>query len=83
MRRLLLIGVLLLSGCGGKSDAGAVPLDQLPAGYLDTARKTLPDVKFEAAWKLSNGNFEIRGKNKHGKVREVELSPTGEVVEIE
>jgi hypothetical protein len=84
MRQWLGIGLLLLAGCGeSRSPGAAVPLDQLPAGYLDTARKTLPEVKFDTAWKLSNGNYEIRGKNKAGKVREVELSPTGAVVEIE
>ena len=84
MRRLLPIGVLLLCGCGpDRSGAGLVPLDQLPPGYLDTAKKTIPGVKFDTVWKLKNGNYEIQGKDKNGKRREVELSSSGEVVEIE
>jgi hypothetical protein len=84
MRRLLLIGLVLLCGCGqGHSDAGAVPLDQLPPGFLDTAKKTLPNVKFEKAWKLANGTYEIQGRDKNGKRREVEVSSSGEVVDIE
>jgi hypothetical protein len=43
----------------------------------------LPEVKFDHARKLSNGNYEIRGKAKNGKVREVEVNSIGEVVEIE
>ncbi len=84
MRRWLLTGVLLLCGCGGgKSDEGLVPLDQLPPGFLDTARKTIPNINFDKAWKLRNGNYEIQGKDRNGKRREVELSPSGEVVEID
>jgi hypothetical protein len=83
MRRLLVIGVLLLCGCGGKSDGAAVPLEKLPTGFLDTARKTLPNVKFESAWRLANGTYEIRGKDKNGKVREVEVGPDGAVVDVE
>jgi hypothetical protein len=58
-------------------------LEQVPAAMLETAKHKLPDVKFDTAWKLPNGNHEIRGKNKRGKIREVELNPAGEVVEID
>jgi hypothetical protein len=50
---------------------------------LKTAKEKLPEVTFDHARKLPNGNYEIRGKAKNGKVREVELNPAGEVVEIE
>ena len=49
MRRLFVIGLVLLVGCGPKEAGGAaVPLDQLPAGFLDKARKELPQV--EVKW---------------------------------
>jgi hypothetical protein len=60
-----------------------VPLDQVPQPFLKTAKETLPEVTFDHARKLPNGNYEIRGKAKNGKVREVELNSSGEVVEIE
>jgi hypothetical protein len=77
------IGGLSFYGLSGKPDAGLVPLDQLPTGFLDSARKQLPHVKFDKAWKLSNGNYEIRGKDAKGKVREVELNSNGELVEVD
>jgi hypothetical protein len=69
-------------GCGG-SQGEMVPLDQVPQPFLKTAKEKLPEVTFDHARKLPNGNYEIRGKAKNGKVREVELNSSGEVVEIE
>ncbi len=79
MRRLLLIGGLVLCGCSGQSGGTPLTLDQLPPGHLDTARKTLPGVKFESASKLADGTFEIRGTDARGKHREVEIHPDGKV----
>jgi hypothetical protein len=84
--------VLLLAGVGtcvyvtqwsGSVKAGVVPLDQLPAGYLDIAKKQLPNVSFDAAWRLKNGNYEIRGKDDRGKGHEVELDAQGKIVEVD
>jgi hypothetical protein len=92
MRRYALIGLLLIAalaagvmsfGFGGATEAGLVPLDQLPGGFLNTARKELPKVKFDKAWRLRNGNYEIRGKDTNGKAREVELNAKGIVVEVD
>jgi hypothetical protein len=66
-----------------ESKAVVVPLDEVPEPFVKKAKETLPEVKFDHARKLPNGNYEIRGKMKNGKVREVELNPSGEVVEIE
>ena len=66
--------------------AEPVPLDKLPAGSLETARKKLPAVTFDRARKIKfNGQeaYEIIGKDKRGKTREVEVSTTGQVLEIE
>jgi len=61
----------------------AIPLDQVPAPLVKTAKEKLPEVTFDHARRLPNGNYEIRGKAKNGKVREVELTAASEVVEIE
>jgi hypothetical protein len=58
-------------------------LEQVPEPFVKKARETLLDVKFDHARKLPNGNYEIRGKMRNGKVREVEVNPSCEVVEIE
>jgi hypothetical protein len=75
---------VLFTGCGDKATkASVVPLDEVPETLREKAKATLPEVNFDHARKLSNGNFEVRGKAKNGKVREVEMTPAGEVVEIE
>ena len=92
MRRALMIVVLLLSaggalpllaGCGDRGKVVVVTLDQVPEAFVKTAQETLPEVTFDHARKLPNGNYEIRSKMTNGKVREVEVNSVGEVVEIE
>jgi hypothetical protein len=93
MRRVLIMVVVLVLLVGGVTallitssgdvKGAIVPLDQVPEPFVKKATETLPEVKFDHARKLPNGNYEIRGKTRNGKVREVELNPAGEVVEIE
>jgi hypothetical protein len=85
MRNIILASWLVLGlGCG---DAGAkaeiVPIEQVPPELVKIAKEKLPNIAFDHARKLGNGNYEIRGKAKNGKVREVEVTPAGDVVEIE
>ena len=80
--------LMLAMGCGEAIERGEdIPLEKLPAGAMDKAVKALPDVKFSSARKAKfNGQdaIEIRGKDKQGKIREVEVSAaTGEIIEIE
>jgi hypothetical protein len=82
MLRVLLLCLLLVCGCK-KEEAVPMPFDQVPKELVDKAQKDMPDVAFDTARKLSNGNIELRGKNKQGKVREVEFNPAGEIVERE
>lgn len=95
MRRsywLLLLGLVVVVGvvagvigyrAYNEPKAIVVPLEDVPEPFVKKAKETLPQVKFDHARKLPNGNYEIRGKMRNGKVREVELNPSGEVVEIE
>ena len=88
----LLLLVLIVGGAVGLAFAYAayydskaiiMPLDQVPEPFVKKAKETLPEVNFDHARKLPNGNYELRGKMNNGKVREVEVNPSGEVVEIE
>ena len=84
MRKFILVvlfGVLL--GCSGGSKDQMIPLAEVPNNFLDTAKEKLPEVTFEQALKRGDGSWEIRGKDKKGKTRDVELSATGEVLDIE
>ena len=81
-----LFGVILaclLVGCGERTKDKLISIDDVPKNILKIAKEKLPDVTFDQAVKKSNGVLEIRGKDKKGKVRDVEFSPSGEVVEIE
>ena len=58
-------------------------IDEVPRELLDVARTKLPDVEFDTAWRKSNGTYEIRGRAKNGKIREVDIRPDGTVEEVE
>ena len=91
MRRLrvgmMSAGLLAAAGCGEpESTKVPVALEQVPAVALDAARKKAPEVHFTTAFKVKfegQDAFEIRGKNRQGKIREVEVSPTGQILEVE
>ena len=86
----LITGVLLLAcvvGCENepKSD-DIVQIEQVPPNVMEAARKQLPGYKLDTAYKMKidgKDAYEVRGKDKKGKVREVEVSATGEVLAIE
>jgi hypothetical protein len=84
-----LLAFLTLTACGCGEEVvrlELVPLDKLPAGSMEAATKALPEVKFSEARKARfNGQdaFEIRGKDKRGKIREVEVSTSGQILAIE
>jgi hypothetical protein len=84
MQRLLFSVLLCLAiGCESKKTPSIVPFDQVPAPILQKAQEALPDVKFDNAVRRSDGGLEVRGKDPQGKVRDVEFSPKGDVIEIE
>jgi hypothetical protein len=87
---LALALALLLPAFGCDSDeqkaSQSVPIDQVPASLMEVARKKLPGLKFDQAYKIDvDGKeaYEIRGKDSRGKIREVEVSKDGEVLEVE
>ncbi len=81
------VAMLAACGCGDEAEKlEPVPLDKLPAGSLAEASKALPGVTFDRARKAKlDGKevFELIGKDKRGKVREVEVSTEGKVVAVE
>ena len=87
MRRWMLVLLLVVSACGTRQAVKeAVRLEDLAPNIIEVAQQTLPQVKFSSARKIKiNGEdvFEIRGKMPNGKIREVEVSAAGKVVEVE
>jgi hypothetical protein len=67
----------------------AVKFEEVPENVRAAASKAIPGVKLNEAWKnLASGgklhSYEIRGKNAaDGKTREVRVSLTGEILEME
>jgi hypothetical protein len=91
---MFLAAVFGFVGCGDHDELPevtkqAVKFDDVPENVRTAANKAIPGVKFNEAWKnlASEGklhSYEIRGKNAaDGKIREVRVSPTGEILEME
>ena len=59
-----------------------MPISEVPAKDLEIAQEKFPDVKFDTALKLDSGAIELRGKNKVGKIHEVEFTAAGDIVEV-
>src|SRR4051812_5426771 len=80
-------------GCENEPPPGtarqSVEISALPTVVSRAAAKELPNVKFEDAWKNVDRetkalhSYEVRGRDKNGKVREVKVSTTGEVLDSE
>lgn len=75
--------------CCGCNDRRVPPtvktlkLEDVPPHLLGIARAQLPGVEFDTVWRKPNGTFEIRGRTKTGKIREVDIRPDGTVDEVE
>lgn len=89
MKKSLLALSLLAMACGCEKVPTAdqiVPMEQVPPKVMEAAHKELPGFTFDTAFKMKiDGKeaYEVRGKDKRGKVREVEVSAIGEVLGVE
>jgi len=83
--RTVLAGLVLAAavGCGGEANRVVIELAEVPPNVMDVAKKELPGVTFDKAWKMKDGSFEVSGKDKKGKVREIDVKADGTVIEIE
>lgn len=81
---LVAVALAAAFGCGG-AEAGreVIPLADVPADAMKVAKEKLPGVAFDKAWKKKDGTFEVSGKDKTGKIREIDLKADGTVIEIE
>jgi hypothetical protein len=84
--RTIMIVVLLafIVGCGGDSQKrDPIQVSDVPENVMKVAKEKLPDVTFDKAWRKKNGEYEISGKDKKGKVREIDITPEGKITEID
>ncbi|HEV3166489.1 MAG TPA: hypothetical protein VGZ22_20865 [Isosphaeraceae bacterium] len=79
--------VALAIGCGETRERGQnLRISQLPPKALEAAQKRLPEVSFNSAWMEKEGGqatYEIRGMSKSGKIRDVKVTASGEVLEVD
>jgi hypothetical protein len=80
---LAVLVLVFFVGCTQERKKEAVPLDQIPEPVMKVAKDQLPGVKFERAVRKPNGEYEILGKDKQGKTREIDITPSGEVTELD
>ena len=72
--------LLALAGCGGKKvDKTPLKMEEVPAEIQKVAKDNHPEVNFTEAYK-EGPNYELRGKNKAGKLIEIDITPEGKVV---
>ena len=91
----LSVGLVGLGGCGDRDELPpgltkqAVTIGDVPDAVRQAAKKAVPGVDLNEAWKNLDGqgklhSYEIRGRNRStGKIREVRVSLTGEIHEME
>ena len=83
----LLVGLSAIAptGCGGpaKEAKTAIELKDVPPEVMKVAKEKLPGVTFDAAYQEPNGSYELRGKDKTGKVRKIDIKPNGTVEEVD
>lgn len=90
---LALLVALLPIGCGEQEESArmarrTMTVDAVPDGPRAAAKKALPEINFEDAWANVDADgqthsFELRGRSANGQIREVRVSPSGEVLEME
>jgi uncharacterized membrane protein YkoI len=89
MKKSLLTLSFLALACGCEHEPTAdeiIPLEQVPPAVMEVARKELPGYTFDTAYRMKidgKDAYEVRGKDKRGKVREVEVSASGELIAVE
>ena len=81
---LLGLSAVFVTGCGEKPQQKTpMELKDVPPDIMKVAKEKLPGVTFDSAYKEPNGSYEVRGKDKTGKIREIDIKPDGTVEEIE
>jgi len=79
---------LAAGGCGGSEspdDKGPVAMGKIPAAVVKAAQKRMPEVSFDGATKEKVGKvhvYALKGKDKAGQAREVEVSADGKVMGV-
>ncbi len=88
MRKRLLAVLLILFAAGCASEPRkdpVVPHEQIPAAAMQSVSKQMRGYRFHIAYKIKvdgKDAYEIHGKNKEGDIREIDVSPSGEILAV-
>ncbi|MCY2941215.1 MAG: hypothetical protein NTV50_06045 [Planctomycetota bacterium] len=80
---IVLLSILIGCGSIGEGPKVQVKMEEVPPAALKTAQDKLPGMLFTEAFLKKDGTYEIRGKAKTGKVREVEVKADGTFIDLE
>ena len=80
---IVLLSILIGCGSVGEGPKVQVKMEEVPPAALKTAQAKVPGMLFTEAFLKKDGTYDIRGKTKTGKVREVEVKADGTFVELE
>jgi len=80
---IVLLSILIGCGSIGEGPKVQVKMEEVPPAALKTAQNKLPGMLFTEAFLKKDGTYEIRGKTKTGKVREVEVKADGTFIDLE
>ncbi|NBR06033.1 MAG: hypothetical protein EBT92_09700 [Planctomycetes bacterium] len=80
---ILLLSILIGCGSEGEGPKVQVKMEEVPPAALKTAQGKVPGMVFTEAFLKKDGTYELRGKTKTGKVREVEVKADGTFVDLE
>ena len=80
---IVLLSILIGCGSVGEGPKVQVKMEEVPPPALKTAQAKVPGMLFTEAFLKKDGTYEIRGKTKTGKVREVEVKADGTFVDLE
>ncbi|HMB07643.1 MAG TPA: hypothetical protein VKP69_28415 [Isosphaeraceae bacterium] len=78
-----LAGLITSAALGQQEKEQRIDLAKVPATVKKAADMAAPGVTWHHASKEAKTIYELTGKNAHGREVEVEVTPEGEVIEIE
>ncbi|QEH39302.1 hypothetical protein OJF2_79170 (plasmid) [Aquisphaera giovannonii] len=91
---LALVAATMAAGCDNDADLPpgvtkkAIAFKKVPEALRAAAKKHSPGVDFQEGWENLDAqgklhSYEIRGRQSNGKIREVRVSTSGEILESE
>lgn len=82
----IILSTMTLSACFDKGNEDEIPLTEVPASVTDIVENIFPGISLTEAEKEVKDDaviYKLEGKLSNGKVYEMEITESGEIIEIE